>query len=32
MEFKRRTLMQIGDMICGNTIQNKSFFIYRLGG
>jgi hypothetical protein len=29
MEFKRRTLMQIGDMICGNTIQNKNFFLYR---
>ncbi len=29
MEFKRRTLMQIGDMICGNTVQNKNFFLYR---
>lgn len=29
VEFKRRTLMQIADMICGNTIQDKVFFHYR---
>lgn len=29
MKFKRRTLEQIADMICGNFDQTQSFFIYR---
>jgi hypothetical protein len=29
MDFKRRTLMQIADMICGNFKQDESFFRYR---
>jgi hypothetical protein len=29
MEFKRRTLKQIGDMICGNFPAEESFFPYR---
>jgi hypothetical protein len=29
MEFKKRTLAQIGDMICGNFKDEESFFSYR---
>jgi hypothetical protein len=29
MEFKKRTLMQIADMICGNFKAEESFFRYR---
>jgi hypothetical protein len=29
MEFKKRTLMEIADMICGNFEAEKSFFRYR---
>ncbi|WP_078559279.1 hypothetical protein [Streptomyces sp. PRh5] len=29
MAFKRRTLMQLADLICGNFPQENSFFIYR---
>lgn len=29
MNFKRRTLNQIADMICGNFQENESFFPYR---
>ena len=29
MEFKKRTLMQIADMICGNFKSEESFFRYR---
>jgi hypothetical protein len=29
MEFKKRTLMQISDMICGNFKSEESFFRYR---
>ena len=29
MEFKKRTLMQIADMICGNFKVEESFFRYR---
>ncbi|QNE29108.1 hypothetical protein F1D59_33690 [Streptomyces sp. INR7] len=29
MEFRRRTLTQIGDMICGNFPEETSHFIYR---
>lgn len=29
MEFKKRTLTQIADMICGNFKDDESFFIYR---
>lgn len=29
MNFKRRTLNQIADMICGNFLENESFFPYR---
>jgi hypothetical protein len=29
MEFKQRTLMQIADMICGNSTAEESFFRYR---
>ena len=29
MDFKRRTLMQIADIICGNFKQDESFFRYR---
>ena len=29
MEFKKRTLMQISDMICGNFKAEESFFRYR---
>jgi hypothetical protein len=29
MEFKKRTLMQIADMICGNFKEDESFFDYR---
>lgn len=29
MEFKRRTLMQLADMICGNFDEQSSFFRYR---
>src|SRR5699024_2161161 len=29
MEFKKRTLMQIADMICGNFNHDESFFRYR---
>lgn len=29
MEFKRRTLNQLADMICGNYAANESFFVYR---
>jgi hypothetical protein len=29
MEFKRRTLMQVADMICGNFPADESFFVYR---
>jgi len=29
MNFKRRTLNQIADMICGNFPENESFFPYR---
>jgi hypothetical protein len=29
MEFKRRTLNQIADMICGNFQAEESFFVYR---
>jgi len=29
MEFKKRTLMEIADMICGNFETEKSFFRYR---
>lgn len=29
MEFKRRTLNQIADMICGNTISEVDYFVYR---
>ncbi|WP_295773105.1 hypothetical protein [uncultured Mucilaginibacter sp.] len=29
MKFKDRTLMQIADMICGNSTSDKSFFEYR---
>jgi hypothetical protein len=29
MEFKRRTLMQIADMICGNFKEGESLFRYR---
>ena len=31
MEFKKRTLMQIADMICGNFKDDESFFRYRSG-
>jgi hypothetical protein len=29
MRFKRRTVMQLADMICGNFPQEESFFVYR---
>ncbi|MFF0759471.1 hypothetical protein ACFYWH_05450 [Streptomyces sp. NPDC003737] len=29
MQFKRRTLAQIADMICGNFPEEESFFVYR---
>ena len=29
MQFKQRTLMQLGDLICGNGNENESFFRYR---
>jgi len=29
MEFKKRTLKQIADMICGNFTATESFFRYR---
>jgi hypothetical protein len=29
MVFKKRTLMQIADMICGNFTAEESFFKYR---
>jgi hypothetical protein len=29
MEFKKRTLAQIADMICGNFKAEESFFVYR---
>lgn len=29
MEFKKRTLMQIANMICGNFKEEESFFRYR---
>ena len=29
MEFKKRTLTQIADMICGNFKQEESLFRYR---
>lgn len=29
MEFKRRTLNQIADMICGNYPDKETFFVYR---
>jgi hypothetical protein len=29
MEFKKRTLMQIADMVCGNFKEGESFFRYR---
>ena len=29
MEFKQRTLMALGDMICGNFKAEESFFVYR---
>ena len=29
MEFKRRTLNQLADMICGNTISEVDYFLYR---
>ena len=29
MEFKARTLSQLGDLICGNPEAAKSFFVYR---
>lgn len=29
MQFKRRTLMQIADMICGNFPHDTTFFVYR---
>ncbi len=29
MEFKRRTLNQIADMICGNAPEANKFFVYR---
>jgi hypothetical protein len=29
MEFKKRTLMQIADMICGNCDSDRAFFVYR---
>jgi hypothetical protein len=29
MDFKRRTLMQIADMICGNSDGSGEFFVYR---
>lgn len=29
MQFKRRTLNQIADMICGNYPEAESFFVYR---
>ncbi|MFE1400319.1 hypothetical protein ACFW53_20495 [Nocardiopsis dassonvillei] len=29
MRFKRRTLMQIGDMICGNYSEEPTNFVYR---
>jgi hypothetical protein len=29
MEFKQRTLMQIADLICGNSKNEESFFRYR---
>ncbi|GAA3821305.1 hypothetical protein GCM10022226_46980 [Sphaerisporangium flaviroseum] len=29
MRFKRRTVMQIADMICGNFPQESTFFLYR---
>jgi hypothetical protein len=32
VEFKKRTLMQIADMICGNFKNNESFFRYRSSG
>jgi hypothetical protein len=29
MEFRRRTLNQLGDMVCGNTISEVDYFVYR---
>ena len=29
MEFKRRTLNQLADMVCGNFPAEESFFEYR---
>jgi len=29
VEFKRRTLNQLADMICGNTISEVDYFVYR---
>ena len=29
MKFKRRTLMQIADMICGNYPDESTRFVYR---
>lgn len=29
LQFKRRTLNQIADMICGNTISEVDYFVYR---
>jgi hypothetical protein len=29
MNFKRRTLMQLADLICGNFDQETSYFVYR---
>ena len=29
MKFKRRTLMQIADMICGNFPAEETLFVYR---
>jgi hypothetical protein len=29
MEFKKRTLKQLGDLICGNFPYDESFFPYR---
>ncbi len=29
MEFKRRTINQLADMICGNTISEVDYFVYR---
>jgi hypothetical protein len=29
MKFKRRTLMQIADMICGNYPSEETYFVYR---